>query len=349
VATWQQNLAASLTDPAAIAARFALDPAATLAVAVRYPVRLTPQLLGLIEGADDPVGRQFLPDLRELADDGLPDDPLAETELAPLPAVVQRYPARVLLLAGNACAAYCRFCTRKRRVGCAAFRLPFTELLKGIDYIAAHSAIEEVIVSGGDPLLLPDDALAELLARLRRIPHLGVLRIATRTLTVLPERITPALATLLGRQAPLYLTTHFNHPRELTPPAAEACAHLAAAGIPLANQTVLLRGVNDDADTLATLCTALLHLRVRPYYLHQLDPVRGTGHFRVSFERGLQLVEALRQRVSGLAVPHYIVDLPGGRGKVALTPEHVVRLGAIAVIRLADGGLVELPNKEWTS
>ena len=343
--TWQQNLAASLTDPSAIAARFALDPATTAAVAARYPVRLTPQLLGLIEGIDDPLGRQFLPDLRELADDGLPDDPLAETELAPLPAVVHRYPTRVLLLAGNACAAYCRFCTRKRRVGCTAFRLPFAELLKGVDYIAAHPAIDEVIFSGGDPLLLPDDALAELFNRLRRIPHLGVLRIATRALTVLPERITPPLAVLLGQQAPLYLTTHFNHPHELTPAAAEACARLAAAGIPLANQTVLLRGVNDDAETLAALCAALLRLRVRPYYLHQLDPVRGTGHFRVPLECGLQLVERLRQRVSGLAVPHYIVDLPGGRGKVALTPASVISLGATALIRSAGDELVEVPNR----
>lgn len=342
---WQQNLAASLGDPVVIAARFGLDPAAATAVAARYPVRLTPQLLDLIERVEDPLGRQFLPDLRELADDGLTDDPLAETRFAPLPAIVHRYPARVLLLAGNGCAAYCRFCTRKRRVGCAAFHLPFAELLRGIDYIAAHPEINEVIISGGEPLLLPDEALVELLGRLRCIPHLGVLRIATRALTVLPERITAPLAALLGRHAPLYLTTHFNHPRELSPAAAESCARLADAGIPLANQTVLLRDVNDDADTLATLCDGLLRLRVRPYYLHQLDPVHGTGHFRVPIERGLQLVGALRGRVSGLAVPHYILDLPGGRGKVSLTPERVVSLGATAVIRTLAGETVEVPNR----
>jgi lysine 2,3-aminomutase len=343
---WQQQLAASLSDPVAIAAHFALDPAMTRAVAARYPVRLTPALLTLIERPDDPLGRQFLPDPRELTADDLAADPLAESRLAPLPAIVHRYPARVLLLAGNACAAYCRFCTRKRRVGCAAFNLPFEELLKGVDYIADHPEINEVILSGGDPLLLPDDALGELLDRLRRIPHLGVLRIATRTLTALPERITPALAALLGRHAPLYLTTHFNHPRELTPVAAEACTRLAGAGVPLANQTVLLRGVNDDPKILAALCDGLLRLRVRPYYLHQLDPVRGTGHFRVPIERGLELVTALRQRVSGLAVPHYILDLPGGKGKVALTPERVVSLGPIAVVRTAEGGTVEVPNRE---
>ncbi|MCM2265401.1 MAG: KamA family radical SAM protein [Desulfuromonadales bacterium] len=346
---WQQSIAQSLSDPATLAARFGLDPAAVSKVAARYPLRLTPHLLTLIERPDDPLGRQFLPDPRELANDGLPDDPLAENRLAPLPAIVHRYPSRVLLLAGNNCAAYCRFCTRKRRVGCAVFNLPFSELLKGVDYIAGHAEINEVIISGGDPLLLSDDALAEVLERLRRIPHLGVLRIATRTLTVLPERITPALATLLGRHAPLYLTTHFNHPRELTAAAGEACRRLAEAGIPLANQTVLLRGVNDDIDTLVTLCDRLLRLRVRPYYLHQLDPVRGTGHFRVSIERGLQLVGALRERVSGLAVPHYILDLPGGRGKVALTPERIVSLGPAMVIRLADGGTAEVPNDEGES
>lgn len=343
---WQRTLATGLTDPVAIAARFGLDPAGTSAVAARYPVRLTPHLLALIEQADDPLGRQFLPDPRELITDGLADDPLAEGRLAPLPAIVHRYPSRVLLLAGNSCAAYCRFCTRKRRVGCAAFNLPISEVLKAVDYIAAHPEINEAIISGGDPLLLADDVLAELLERLRRIAHLGVLRIATRTLTMLPERITPALASLLGRHAPLYLTTHFNHPRELTSMTTEACARLAEAGIPLANQTVLLRGVNDDAGTLVSLCDGLLRLRVRPYYLHQLDPVHGTGHFRVPIQRGLALVTTLRQRVSGLAIPHYIVDLPGGRGKVALTPESVVSLGDTAVIRAANGEFVTLPNGE---
>jgi lysine 2,3-aminomutase len=344
MASWQQSLAASITDPAVIAARFGLDPVTTAKVAARYPVRLTPQLLALIGGANDPLGRQFLPDPRELVADGLPDDPLAEQALAPLPAIVRRYPARVLLLAGNGCAAYCRFCTRKRRVGCAAFTLTFADLLDGVAYIAAHPEIREVIISGGDPLLLPDELLAELLERLRRIPHLGVLRIATRILTALPERITPDLARLLGRHAPLYLTTHFNHPRELMPAAVKGCALLADAGLPLANQTVLLRGVNDDADTLVSLCDSLLRLRVRPYYLHQLDAVQGAGHFRVPIERGLELVAVLRQRVSGLAVPHYIVDLPGGRGKVALTPASVVRLGETALIRSASGELVAIPN-----
>ena len=340
----RQNFERSPQDPAPLALRFGLDPVATAQVAARFPVRLTPHLLKLIETADDPIGRQFLPDPLELVDEGLPDDPLDEGRLAPVAAIIHRYPTRALLLAGNACAAYCRFCTRKRRVGCPTFDLTFADLLAGVEYLAARPEIREVIITGGDPLLLSDELLAELLERMRRIPHLGVLRIATRTLTALPERITPKLAVLLGRHAPLYLTTHFNHPRELTPAAADACARLANAGIPLANQTVLLRDVNDDADTLVALCDGLLRLRVRPYYLHQLDPVRGAGHFRVPIERGLQLVAALRARVSGLAVPHYIVDLPGGKGKVALTPESVISLGATAVIRSAAGDLVTVPN-----
>lgn len=346
MAAWQEALAASLRDPRLIAARYTLDPADTAAVAARYPLLLTPQLLSLVKSADDPLGRQFLPDPRELSADELPADPLAEGRLAPLPAVVHRYPGRVLLLAGNRCAAYCRFCTRKRLVGCAASAIPYAEVLAGIDYIAGRPEIDEVILSGGDPLLLDDHQLEGILARLRAIPHLGVLRIATRTPAVLPERITPELAALLGRHAPLYLSTHFNHPAELAGEARAACERLAAAGVPLANQTVLLRGVNDDLDTLATLCTELLRLRVRPYYLHQLDPVHGTSHFRVALERGLELAGGLRRRVSGLAVPHYIVDLPGGKGKVALTPQSVVSLGPQAVLRSAAGELVTIPNRE---
>lgn len=345
MAAWQEALTATVSDPRQIAVRYALDPAVTTAIAARYPLRLTPHLLALIRSADDPLGRQFLPDPRELAVDELPADPLAEGRLAPLPAVVHRYPGRVLLLAGNRCAAYCRFCTRKRLVGCAA-AIPYADVLAGIAYIAARPQIDEVIISGGDPLLLDDHQLAGILTRLRAIPHLGVLRIATRTPAVLPERITPELAALLGRYAPLYLTTHFNHPAELVGETRAACERLAAAGIPLANQTVLLRGVNDDLDTLATLCTELLRLRVRPYYLHQLDPVHGTAHFRVALERGLDLAAGLRRRVSGLAVPHYIVDLPGGKGKVALTPQSVVSLGPQAVLRSAAGELVTIPNRE---
>lgn len=321
MAAWEDQLRKSLSDPIEIARRFGLDPEATRAVAGRYPVRLTPHLLELIDGPGDPLGRQFLPDPAELEEDDLPEDPLAEERLSPTPAIVHRYPDRVLMLAANTCAAYCRFCTRKRRVGCRDRSVSFGEIQAAVDYVAAHPEVREVIVSGGDPFLMADGMLGEILGRLRKIPHLGLLRVATRTPAVLPARITESLAALLRRAAPLFLTTHFNHPRELTPEAAAACALLADAGIPLANQTVLLRGVNDDADVLAELFQNLLLLRVRPYYLHHPDPVHGTAHFAVSLDRGRDLMNMLRKKVSGLAVPHYVLDTPGGKGKV---PVHLV-------------------------
>jgi len=341
---WQNSLHAAVDDPQRLAKTFDLDPAQTTAVAALYPLRLTPSLLAQIDRADSPLGRQFLPDGAELADDGLDADPLAEARLAPLPALVHRYPNRVLLLAANSCAAYCRFCTRKRQVGRREAGFTFGEVLDAIAYIADHPEINEVIISGGDPLTLADGLLKELLNRLRAIPHVSLLRLATRTPAVLPERITPQLAELLSRHQPLFVTTHFNHPDELTVEATAACARLADAGIPLANQTVLLKGINDNLDTLAALCTGLLHRRIRPYYLHQLDPVHGTSHFRVPVETGIELVAGLRRRVSGLAVPHYIIDTPGGHGKVALTPEAIVAFGPVLRLRTADGQIIDYPN-----
>lgn len=342
---WQKNLHTALSDPSALAARFGLDAAATAATVEYFPARLPEQLAKAIVAAESPLGRQFLPHPFELADDGLGADPLDEIRRAPLPALVHRYPNRVLLLAANSCAAYCRFCTRKRRVGRRDDNIPFGAVLDAIAYIGEHPEIDEVVLSGGDPLTLSDGLLKELLDRLRAIGHVKLLRLATRMPAVLPERITPQLAALLGRYQPLFVTTHFNHPDELTAEATEACRLLADAGIPLANQTVLLKGVNDDLDTLAELCTSLLHRRIRPYYLHQLDAVHGTGHFRVPVETGISLVAGLRQRISGLAIPHYIIDTPGGHGKVALTPEVIVEQGEILRLRTADGRIVDFPNR----
>lgn len=343
--TWQLELKQGLSEPDELAAANDLDPAAVAAVAERFPLRMTPYLQQLVNGSAA-LRRQFLPDLLELEADALPADPLAEASLSPLPAVVHRYPNRVLLLAANSCAAYCRFCTRKRRVGRRADNLSFGAVLDGIAYIAGQPQINEVIISGGDPLTLPDTLLGEILQRLRKIEHVSLLRIASRILSVLPERITPQLAELLARFQPLYLTTHFNHPDELTAAARQSIALLADAGIPLANQSVLLKGVNDDASTLAALFTQLLNCRIRPYYLHQMDPVHGTGHFRVPVETGLQLLTELRRTISGLAIPHYIIDTPGGHGKVALTPEAVISLGPVVRLRTASGELVDYPNAQ---
>lgn len=339
---WQRSLHDSITDPRLLATRFGVDPVPLLAVAACYPLRITPYYLDLIEVPGDPIWRQCIPDLHELALDGQSADPLDEERLSPIPGLVHRYPDRGLLLVSNSCAVYCRFCTRKRQVGCSVgegFDLP-----AALDYLARTPVIREVILSGGDPLMLPDAALDDLLGRLRAIPHIETIRIHSRVPVVLPERVTPELCALLRRYHPLFLNTHFNHPRELTRLASEACARLADAGIPLGNQTVLLAGVNDDSTTLRELLRGLLRLRIRPYYLHQMDLVAGTGHFRTPIETGLALVDSLRGPLTGMAIPHYVIDLPGGKGKVALVPDNIRQLGAQVTLRAPNGELVAVPN-----
>lgn len=342
--SWLHSLQRSLTDPAELGLPFGLDPHLLKGVVERYPMRITPHYLGLIREPGDPIWRQCVPDPLELAPDDLCADPLAEENLSPVPAVVHRYPDRAVLLASGACAVYCRFCTRKRKIGCPAMLLPWEEVLAGVDYIARTPALRDVLLSGGDPLLLPDERLDELLTALRRIPHLEIVRIGTRIPVTLPERVTGELCTMLRRHHPLFLNTHFNHPREIAPEAAEACRMLADAGIPLGNQTVLLRGVNDDAAVMAELLRGLLRIRVRPYYLHHMDLVRGTGHFRTSIQSGIDIMGALRGPVSGIALPQYVVDLPGGRGKVPVLPQYVESLEKEAVLRSPGGERVAIPN-----
>jgi lysine 2,3-aminomutase len=342
--TWKSQLAASIITPEQLAGRFGIDPGPLRAVAARYPLRITPYYLGLIEQPGDPIWRQCVPDVRELAADDLPEDSLNESSFAPLPAVVHRYPDRALILVSGQCAGYCRFCTRKNRVGTEALAFTRAQIEAGIDYIAASPGIHDVILTGGDPLLLDDDWLAAILARLREISHVEILRIGSRVPVTLPQRITPRLCRLLAGFQPLYLNTHFNHPRELTNASMAACASLADAGIPLGNQTVLLHGVNDDPEVMIALCRGLLKIRVRPYYLHHLDQARGTAHYRVPVERGLEIIAAMRGRVSGLGIPQYVVDPPGGQGKVPLLPENLLRAGATFKVR-TTAGIVELPNR----
>jgi len=341
---WQHSLKSSLTRPEALAERFGVDAAPLAAVADHYPMRITPYYLGLVREVGDPIWRQCVPDPLELSDaSGLPD-PLAEENLSPVPGVVHRYPDRVLLLVSGACAVYCRFCTRKRQVGCAAMHRTEADLAAAVDYIAQSRQVRDVILSGGDPLLLSDAALGDLLERLRRIPHVEIVRIGSRVPVTLPERVTDSLCQLLRRFQPLYINTHFNHPREITPHSTEACRRLADAGIALGNQTVLLRGVNDSSPVMAELMRGLLRIRVRPYYIHQMDLVRGGGHFRTRVEEGVEIVRALRGPISGLAIPHYVIDLPGGKGKVPVLPEYVERLGETVVLRTPGGERVEYPN-----
>ncbi len=343
VSGWQQQLKESLTSVDELARRFGIDPLPLREVAERYPFKITPHYLGLIESVGDPIWKQAVPDERELESDGLVD-PLGEENLSPVASVIHRYPDRVILLASGSCAGYCRFCTRKRKVGCADMAISFRELREGIDYIAATPQIKDVILSGGDPLVLPDSVLEDLLRRVTEIPHVEIVRIGTRVPVTLPQRIDEQLCTMLKKYQPLYINTHFNHPRELTTESVKACNMLADAGIVLGNQTVLLRGVNDSPQVIAELFRGLLRLRVRPYYLHHMDLVRGAGHFRTSVETGLRIVHALRGNLSGIGLPHYVIDLPGGKGKVPLVPNAVKRQGDLLLIRTAGGEVVEYPD-----
>lgn len=340
---WQQLLARAVVHPADLppCCRHADDGLAR--VAGTFPMKINAGFIARIQSADDPLGRQVIPHAAELDDLDRSDDPLAENAQSPVPQVIHRYPHRVVFLVSNRCAVHCRFCMRKRRVARQAAVTP-EDLASGLAYIRGNARITEVILSGGDPLMLADEPLARLLGALREIRHVRLLRIHTRIPAVLPQRITQELADMLAGFHPLFLNIHCNHPAELTEDVRTACGRLADAGIPLGSQTVLLRGVNDDADTLYRLFDGLLALRVRPYYLHQIDRVPGTAHFRVPLEEGLALMTRLRGRLSGMAVPHYMVDLPGGGGKVALTPEAVVhKADGLWRIRNWQGDLFDYP------
>jgi len=302
-------------------------------VASVYPFRVSPSYAALIRTPGDPIWLQCVPDLREMEDDDQHPDPLAEGALSPVPGLIHRYPDRVVLLVSNQCPMFCRFCMRKRHVGGGDAPLSREALDKALAYIAATPAIRDVILSGGDPLMLDDASLRYILSQLRAISHVSIIRIGTRIPVTLPERITPDLCDLLKRFHPLYVNTHFNHPAEITDASAKACTLLADAGIPLGNQTVLLAGVNDRVETMRELMTGLLEIRVKPYYIHQMDLVKGTAHFRTPVETGLDIVRGLRGFVSGMAVPHYVIDLPDGKGKVPILPDGVEREGDMLILR----------------
>ena len=330
--TWQKLLQASITAPAQITPRFGIDSAPLEAVAEQYPMRITPYYQALIREVGDPIWRQAVPDEAELHDHVCPADPLDEENQSPVPNLVHRYPDRALFLVCAECAMYCRFCTRKRKVGGESMVVNGETIAQGLDYIRRHEEIRDVILSGGDPLLLADEKLDVILTALRAIPHVEIIRIGSRVPVVLPQRITVGLIRVLRKYHPLYLNTHFNHPNEITPASASACARLADAGIPLGNQTVLLRGVNDDPAVMTQLMHRLLAIRVRPYYLYQADLVQGTDHFRTSVAEGLEIVRALRGHTSGLGVPAYVIDAPGGGGKIPLLPDYLVNLGENEVL-----------------
>ncbi|RUM36149.1 MAG: lysine 2,3-aminomutase, partial [Desulfobulbus sp.] len=313
--SWQKILKNSITSPEELVERLGGNYQNIARVATTYPLRINPYYLDLIRKTGLPLYRQAVPDLRELDDTGGMLDPLAEERLSPVPNLVHKYPDRALFLVCNECAMYCRFCTRKRKVGTSKMRINEQTLEAGFNYLRNTPQIREVLLSGGDPLLLGDRRLEDILSRLKEIPSIEVIRIGTRVPCTLPMRITDELTALLKKFHPLYINTHFNHPAEITPEATLACSRLADAGIPLGCQTVLLKGVNDDAQTIYRLMRKLLAIRVKPYYLFQADLTRGTGHFRTRIETGLDIMQHLIGHLSGMAVPTFALDAPGGGGK----------------------------------
>ena len=308
-----------------------IDVAALQPAFDNFQVRITPAMLDLIQEPGDAMWNQFVPTMQELdVVDGVVDS-LDEDGDSPVPNITHRYPDRVLFLVSPVCAAYCRFCTRRRKVGDPE-KIPLNQYDSAFAYIAAHPEIRDVILSGGDPMMLSDRRLEYIFQRLRAIPHVEIIRLGSRITSHLPERITPEFCEMVKKYHPVYMNTHFDHPSELTPAAVAALGRLADAGVPLGCQTVLLRGVNDDPVIMKDLMHQLMKARVRPYYIYMADQVAGGEHFRTTVEKGLEIVKALRGWTSGLAVPHFVIDAPGGGGKVPLLPEYVEEINEDEVI-----------------
>jgi lysine 2,3-aminomutase len=324
------------------------ERAAILEGGSMLPVGITPYYLSLVsrEDPNEPLRRTVIPSLDEFKrTKGEADDPLGEDGHSPVPGLVHRYPDRVLFLALDFCSTYCRYCTRSRVVGHGELLPNEARLEQALDYIRDHTEIRDVLVSGGDPLALSEDRLDWLLTKLRNIPHLEFIRLGTKMPAVLPQRITPQLCRMLRKHSPLWMSVHFLHPSECTVEAFAACGRLADSGIPLGSQTVLLKGVNDDVETMKELMHRLLVMRVRPYYLYQCDPISGSAHFRTSVEKGLEIIEGLRGHTTGYAVPTYVIDAPGGGGKIPLQPNYYVgRDGDHVVLRNYEGNVYRYPD-----
>ncbi len=332
-----------IRDPDALA-RFVAPTAderhAAPLLADRFHYVVTPYYAGLIDPDDPdcPIRKQVVPRSAELDDPHGLADPLDEVAHSPVKNVVRVYEDRIAFCVNNECALYCRYCLRKRMVGDEDWTMKKRELGEALAWIRATPAIRDVLLTGGDPLVFSDERLDWLLSELRAIPHVDLVRLGTRLPVTLPFRVTDALCQMLERHHPLWVNVHFNHPRELTPEAAEACDRLARAGIPLGNQSVLLAGVNDDVETMRALCEGLVRMRVRPYYCYQAQLLEGTGHFRVPIERGIEIFRQLRGRTSGFAIPLYVLDTP--YGKVPLTHSYVRgREGDHVVVESFDGKL----------
>lgn len=314
----------------------------------RLRMAITPYFASLLDPKNPhcPLRKQVVPRIEEhLSSSTNMEDPCGEVHDSPVPNLVHRYPDRVLLILTDMCISYCRYCTRKRIVG-GKRRMISRENLDAIyDYISSHKKIRDVLISGGDPLVLGDETLDSVLSSLRAIKHVEILRIGTRAPVFLPQRITDPLLRMLKKFHPLMMSIHFSHPREITPEVKRACERLADAGIPLGSQTVLLRGINNGARTIKSLVHQLLASRVRPYYLYQCDLAMGTGHFRTSIAEGINIIEKLRGHTSGYAVPTYVIDAPGGGGKIPLGPSYLIGLAqGKAYLRNYEGNLYEYPE-----
>lgn len=346
---WRWQLRHAVRSTAELERRLELTDAeragARAAEADGFPIQVTPYYLDLCHPTDAacPIRRQIVPLIAERsATPGDLRDPLGEEAHEVAPELIQRYPDRALLLVTDRCAVYCRFCTRSRMVGSGGGARSLERLAPAFAYLRAHPEVRDVIVSGGDPLAMSTDRIEAVFAALRAIPSVETIRLATRVPVVLPQRITSELTDALRRHHPIWVMTHFNHPKELTALARAALNRLADSGFPVMNHTVLLRGVNDDAAVLGDLFRGLVRERVRPYYLLQADPVSGTGHLRTPLQTGIDILERLQGRLSGIALPKLIVDTPGGFGKVPVGPDYVVeRAGGVTRFRTPRGVEVE--------
>ena len=344
---WHEILSSTLTSADELAVYFDINKNEIESVTKLFPMRINRYYLSLIKKVNDPIWKQAVPDKMEIENNTGTEDPLLEEAQSPVPNLIHRYPDRVLFMVSDRCAMNCRFCMRKRMFRIRSAAVTENTINAGLEYIRSHKAIREVLISGGDPLLLEDDAINRIMEKLRSISHLEIIRIHTRVPCTLPQRITKDLADIIKRFHPVFINIHFNHYDEITTQAAKACAMLADAGIPLGCQTVLLKGVNDNPAAMKKLMQGLLQIRVKPYYIHHADYVKGAGHFRTSIKNGLKIMSAIYGHTSGLCAPHYMIDLPGGGGKVPLIPEYVDKIiNGNLVVRNHKGKVYLYPLNE---
>lgn len=348
---WKWQLRSRLRNEETLARAFrpTQDERHTIAeLGDRLPVGITPYYASLIDPSDplDPIRKTMVPVGAEFEmSPGEQEDPLSEDADMPVPGLVHRYPDRVLFLVTSFCATYCRYCTRSRLVGkTGEYHFNTAQFEQALDYLRRTPSVRDVLISGGDPLTMADDRIEWLLSRLRAIPHIDFVRIGSKVPAVLPQRITHDFCAMLKKYKP-WISVHFMHPNEVTPEVADACGRLADAGVPLGSQTVLTAGVNDNPETMKKLMHELLKIRVRPYYIYQCDPIPGSRHFRVPVEKGLEIIEALRGHTTGYAVPTFVIDAPGGGGKIPLMPNYVVgREGDEVILRNYEGQTFRYPD-----